>query len=585
MRKLKDTALLTPWGEAFSEDSILPEYPRPQMRRDSCLCLNGPWEYAVTDKPGCPKKFDGTILVPFSPESALSGVQKLVEPDDFLWYRRKLLLPKGFDRGRILLQFGAVDCLCEVFVDGVLAGSHAGGFLPFAVELTGRLKEGIAAELTLCVRDFTDTSFYSRGKQSLKPGGIWYTPQSGIWQTVFLESVPHEYVECLRLTPLYDTAAVRVEVRHNGTAAHVRVLDAGQAVAEGEGKESVTLHLPGFTPWSPKNPHLYDVEVRVGDDVVRSYFGMRKIEARECRDGRKRLYLNNEPVFLSGVLDQGYWPDGLLTAPSDEALVHDIQAMKDMGFNLLRKHIKIEAERWYYHCDRLGMLVMQDMVNGGGEYSFGTVTLNAFVNISRPDSNYARFSREEEEGRRDYERELEETIAHLYSHPCIISWVPFNEGWGQFDALKACERARALDPTRLIDHASGWHDQGGGDFKSAHIYFRRLTIRPDHRVGLISEFGGYALNIPGHTQEGRKFGYRLIKDKGALSKALARLYRLELFPLLQKGVSAAVYTQLCDVEGEINGLLTYDRKALKVVSEDMLQLQEELYRENAKLCL
>lgn len=583
MRKLKSTAFLTPWGESLGTENILPEYPRPQMRRDSYLSLNGPWEYAITVNPRCPNKFDGTILVPFSPESALSGVLKLVEPSDFLWYRRKLLLPKGFDRGRVLLQFGAVDCLCQVYVDGVLAGSHTGGFLPFAVELTGRLKEGIAAELTVCVRDFTDTSFYARGKQSLKPGGIWYTPQSGIWQTVFLESVPNEYVQSLRLTPLYDEAAVRVDVRHNGSQAHVRILDAGHVVAEGAGKESVTLSLPDFTPWSPKNPHLYDVQVRVGEDVVRSYVGMRKIEARECRDGRKRLYLNNKPIFLSGVLDQGYWPGGLLTAPSDEALIYDIQTMKAMGFNLLRKHIKIEADRWYYHCDRLGMLVMQDMVNGGGKYRFGTVTLNAFLSISRPDSDYARFARQAEEGRRDYERELEETIQCLYNHPCIVSWVPFNEGWGQFDALKACTTARALDPTRLIDHASGWHDQGGGDFKSVHIYFRRLTIRPDHRVGLISEFGGYVLNMPGHTQEGRKFGYRLCKDNAVLSKAFHRLYHRQLLPLLRKGVSAAVYTQLSDVEGEINGLITYDRKALKVVSEDVLQLQEELYQENTKL--
>lgn len=585
MRKLKDTALRTPWGEALQADNILPDYPRPQMRRDSYLNLNGPWEYAITDKPHCPEKFDGTILVPFSPESALSGVQRLVEPNDFLWYRRQLLLPKGFDRGRVFVQFGAVDCLCEVYVDGVLEGSHAGGYLPFAVELTGLIKEGIAAELTVCVRDFTDTSFHSRGKQSLKPGGIWYTPQSGIWQTVFLESVPNEYVQSLQITPLYDEAAVRVDVHHNGTKAHVRVLSAGEVVAQGSGKESVTLALPGFTPWSPKNPHLYDVEVSVGEDVVRSYVGMRKMEARECRDGRKRLYLNNEPIFLSGVLDQGYWPDGLLTAPSDEALVHDIQAMKDMGFNLLRKHIKIEAERWYYHCDRLGMLVMQDMVNGGGKYRLGTVTLNAFVNISRLDSDYARFAREAEEGRRDYERELFDTIQCLYSHPCIVSWVPFNEGWGQFDALEACEKARALDPTRFIDHASGWHDQGGGDFKSAHIYFRRLKFRPDHRIGLISEFGGYALGIPGHTQEGRKFGYRLCKDKAAFCKGFARLYHSELLPLLQKGVCAAVYTQLSDVEGEINGLLTYDRKALKVVSEDVKRQQEELFKENTRLCL
>lgn len=585
MRKLKDTYLQTPWEENLCADNILPEYPRPQMRRDSYLCLNGPWEYAIYDQPRCPKQFDGTILVPFSPESALSGVLKLVEPGDFLWYRRQILLPEGFDRGRVFLQFGAVDCLCEVYVDGVLAGSHAGGFLPFSVELTGRLKEGIASELTVCVRDFTDTSFYSRGKQSLKPGGIWYTPQSGIWKTVFLESTPDEYVESLRLTPLFDEAAVRVDARHNGTKAYVRVLDAGQVVAEGAGKESVTLSLPGFTAWSPKNPHLYDVQVTVGGDVVYSYVGMRKIEARECRDGRKRLYLNNEPIFLSGVLDQGYWPDGLMTAPSDEALTYDIQAMKEMGFNLLRKHIKIEAERWYWHCDRMGMLVMQDMVNGGGKYSFGTVTLNAFVNISRPDSDYARFAREAKDGRRNYERELEETIAHLYSHPCIVSWVPFNEGWGQFDALKACDLARTLDPTRLIDHASGWHDQGGGDFKSVHIYFRCLNIRPDHRVGLISEFGGYVLGVADHMQKVRKFGYRLCKDKSALCTALALLYQSQLLPLLPKGVSAAVYTQLSDVEGEINGLLTYDRKVNKVESEDMKRLQEELYQENTRLCL
>ncbi|MFR3906386.1 MAG: glycoside hydrolase family 2 protein [Christensenellales bacterium] len=448
--------MITRWGANIEKDKVLLEYPRPQMRRNSYINLNGMWQYAIVRGESLPDKIDGEILVPFSPECELSGVHRTVGPEDTLWYVKNFSLPADFNIGRVLLHFGAVDQIAEVYLNGIEVGSHTGGYTPFSIDITRELRE--ENQLIVKVRDVTDTSWHTRGKQKIRKGGIWYTPQSGIWQTVWLESVPEEYISGLHILPLYDEAAVEITVYSDVERPCTARM--GLVVAQGETNKPFRMSVQGFTPWSPENPHLYGFSVKMGEDMVESYFGMRKAELREDENGIKRLFLNDKPYFHNGVLDQGYWPDGLYTAPSDEAMIADIQTMKDMGFNMLRKHIKIEPLRWYYHCDRLGMLVWQDMVNGGGKYDPLTVTAPLFTGINIKDDRYARFARQSEEGRKQFRRELDDMINHLFNCVSIVLWVPFNEGWGQFDAAETAEHIRTMDPGRLIDHASGWHDQG-----------------------------------------------------------------------------------------------------------------------------
>ncbi len=561
--------LLTPWGEGLDREHPLPEYPRPQLRRDSYLNLNGPWEYAILPQGHTPEDYDGEIVVPFSPESLLSGVNRQLQPGETLWYRRSFTLPADFCRDRILLHFGAVDQVCEVFVNDQPAGEHEGGYLPFALDITDCLTEGVNT-LVVAVNDGTSLSRHAYGKQSFTPGGIWYTPQSGIWQTVWMESVPENYVERLTVTPLYDEKKVRVQVHaaHPAEAA-VAVRMEGEIVAQGlcdgQGQAEIPLPPEDFRPWSPEDPFLYGVTVTLGGDTVESYFGMRKFGTTEVH-GKKVLALNDKPIFMSGVLDQGYWSDGLYTAPSDEAMVYDIQTMKDCGFNMLRKHIKIEPMRWYYHCDRLGMLVWQDMVSGGSRQSLWVTTYLPFTGIHLRDGKYRRFGREDKKSRDQFVRDLYDTVELLYNTPSLVVWVPFNEGWGQFDSLQITQLLWEADPTRLVDHASGWHDQGGGDFKSRHVYFRPVRLRHDgDRVLALSEFGGYSLPVAGHTASDREFGYKMFRSQSELQEALERLYAGEVLPCKEEEcLSASVYTQVSDVEDEVNGLLTYDRRAVKV---------------------
>ena len=568
--------LMTPWGEHLDENCILTEYPRPQMRRDSYLNLNGRWEYAITDSDELPRRWDGTILVPFSPESALSGVGRSLQPGQTLWYRREVIVPQGFipTDGRLLLHFGAVDQEAAVYWNGRLLGRHMGGYNAFTLDATDAL--GPCNSLVVRVHDDTDASFHSRGKQKTRRGGIWYTPQSGIWQTVWMEAVPRHYIESLRIVPLFDQSAVEVMVRCSQPLQCEATVD-GRTVPFTSG-EPARIPMPDFRAWSPEDPYLYDLSVTLGEDRVESYFGMRKMEVRADRGGVKRLFLNGEPYFQSGLLDQGYWPDGLYTAPSDEALIYDIQTAKAMGFNLLRKHIKVEPMRWYYHCDRLGMLVWQDMPSGGGKYRFSTITLPLVTGIHRRDNHYRAFARASSQGRGEYMDELEEMVGQLFNAPSVVLWVPFNEGWGQFDSTLVMERLRALDPTRPVDPASGWHDQGAGELRSLHVYFKPFRFRRDRRgrALALSEFGGYNLRVDGHCFNQKDYGYRRLPDAAALWRDFSRLYEREVLPAVPRGLCASVYTQLSDVEDELNGLMTYDRRVVKLDADEVRELNEQL---------
>lgn len=568
--------LMTPWGEHLDENCILTEYPRPQMRRDSYLNLNGRWEYAITDSDESPRHWDGTILVPFSPESTLSGVGRSLQPGQTLWYRREVIVPQGFipADGRLLLHFGAVDQEAAVYWNGRLLGRHMGGYNAFTLDATDAL--GPRNSLVVRVHDDTDASFHSRGKQKTRRGGIWYTPQSGIWQTVWMEAVPRHYIESLRIVPLFDQSAVEVMVRCSQPLQCEATVD-GRTVPFTSG-EPARIPMPDFRAWSPEDPYLYDLSVTLGEDRVESYFGMRKMEVRADRGGVKRLFLNGEPYFQSGLLDQGYWPDGLYTAPSDEALIYDIQTAKAMGFNLLRKHIKVEPMRWYYHCDRLGMLVWQDMPSGGGKYRFSTITLPLVTGIHRRDNHYRAFARASSQGRGEYMDELEEMVGQLFNAPSVVLWVPFNEGWGQFDSTLVMERLRALDPTRPVDPASGWHDQGAGELRSLHVYFKPFRFRRDRRgrALALSEFGGYNLRVDGHCFNQKDYGYRRLPDAAALWRDFSRLYEREVLPAVPRGLCASVYTQLSDVEDELNGLMTYDRRVVKLDADEVRELNERL---------
>lgn len=560
----------TQWGMSLDPQHILPEYPRPQLMRDSFMILNGFWDYCITESSEIPTAFDGRILVPFSPESELSGVSRTLLPTQTLWYKKELTLSEDFLCGRTLLHFGAVDQEATVYLNGVERHKHKGGFTPFTVELTDFVSEPLT--ILIRVTDGTETSGHARGKQSSKRGGIWYTPQSGIWQTVWIENVPDDYIEGLRITPDYDAMCVRIQIQsERDLPATITLNDQDYSAKTNTVAE---LPMPDFRPWSPEDPFLYTLIIRLGTDLVLSYFGMRKFSVEPDPNGIPRLFLNNRPYFHNGLLDQGYYPDGLLTAPSDEAMISDIQKAKSMGFNMLRKHIKIEPLRWYYHCDRLGMLVWQDMINGGGKYNKLLITYPLFIEHHMKDKNYRLFGRKDSEGRAQYREDLEAMLRHLVSVVSIAVWVPFNEGWGQFDAAKIAAWVREYDPTRTIDHASGWHDQGAGDLKSHHVYFHPFRFKKDRRgrAVVLSEFGGYNYRVENHAWNNVDFGYKRISSSEELIRSYRLLYEEEILPARRQGLSAAVYTQLTDVEDELNGLLTYDREVVKLPEEILREI-------------
>ena len=609
--------LTTVFGENLDPDNILPEYPRPQLVRDSYINLNGKWDYAITATDTVPTNFTGQILVPFSPEASLSGVNRQLLPGEYLWYRRTLPIDsKALSDGkRVILHFGAVDSHTQVMINGHVAVTHIGGYLPFEADITPYLLPENNV-LMVRVQDFTDASGDSRGKQTLKRGGIFYTAQSGIWQTVWMEYVPPCYVQNLLVTTDYDNCKVTVSlslIQHPSFTQHpasaqgapkaqdLPVNGSSQislsVIALWTGNElctqtmtfpvigktvqsnvslSFTLPQEHFHPWSPETPALYDLQLTFGEDVVTSYFALRcfTIEKHhpESTPGEVPVFcLNHKPYFLMGVLDQGYWPDGLYTAPSDEALVYDITAMKNLGFNMLRKHIKVECARFYYHCDRIGMIVCQDMVNGGSKYNMPAVnifpTLFPKLTPHVKDNRYSLFSRSDERIRAAWETECLETVTALSFFPSIAIWVPFNEGWGQFDSERITQLIREKDNSRLIDSASGWFDQGAGDFISEHNYFRPLRVNVkkwEHRALFLSEYGGFACHIKGHSSVERIYGYKRYDSLEELQTAYHELIQKSLLPLQKQGLSGAVYTQLSDVEEEVNGILTYDRKINKL---------------------
>ena len=584
----------------------LAEYPRPAMRRDSCEILNGPWQYAITQTAEYPAAWQGSILVPYSPETPASGVNRTLQPGQWLHYHRLFAPPAG-EGGRVLLHFGAVDYACAVQVNGHLAGGHRGGYWPFTLDITDLLNGTGRNSLWVAVQDPTGHGTQARGKQTLKPGGMFYPAQSGIWQTVWLERVPDNYIEALTVTPDYDarTVTVRVHTAKPGGAVNLwaMVRAGGVTIAEDWGSDEadqdgeVTLNIPEehFFPWSPDTPFLYDLTVGTNQgeeaefDTVHSYFALRKWSCAPDAHGVLRFCLNDKPLLLNGLLDQGYWPEGLYTPPSDAAVERELSEVKALGFNLLRKHAKIEPQRWYYHCDRLGLIVWQDMVNGGSAYNlwFVTYLTNVLQPLLRrfPDGKaaYSLLSRAKPVGREEYAHELADTVQALRCHPCIACWVPFNEGWGQFDAGKAVQALRTLDGTRLVDEASGWFDQGGGDVHSLHNYFYPLRIRPQKRTVALSEYGGIAWPMPGHEPPHKTYGYGTAKDRQELTARYKKLQLKTVLPQLEKGLSALVYTQLTDVEDEVNGLFTYDRAAVKPDANAVRSVNAALAAEFARV--
>ena len=583
----------------------LPEYPRPALRRDSFESLNGLWQFAITKSAQLPRQWEGDILVPYSPETRASGVGRTLQPGEWLHYHRSFAPPAG-SGGRVLLHFGAVDYACAVQVNGHLVGGHRGGYWPFTFDITEALNAD-HNRLWVAVQDPTGAGVQARGKQTLRPGGMFYPAQSGIWQTVWLERVPDNYIETLIVTPDYDarTVTVRARTAKPGGAVNLWavVRAGGVTIAEDWGSDeadrdgAVTLNIPEehFFPWSPDSPFLYDLTVGTTQgeeesfDTVHSYFALRKWSCAPDAKGVLRFCLNDRPLLLNGLLDQGYWPDGLYTPPSDAAVVHELQTIKELGFNLLRKHAKIEPQRWYYHCDKLGLIVWQDMVNGGEPYRlwFVTYLTNVLQPLLRklPDTAALRglLSRRSEASREEYGRELEATVEALRGHPCIGCWVPFNEGWGQFDAAQAVETLCTLDPDRLVDEASGWYDQGGGDVDSRHNYFYPLHLRPGRRTVALSEYGGIAWPMPGHEPPRRTYGYGTARSRAELTGRYRKLQLETVRPQLRNGLSALVYTQVSDVEDEVNGLFTYDRQAIKPDPAAVRAVNEALEAEFEKV--
>lgn len=562
--------MLTEYGEKLDKTCPLSEYPRPQFVRNSYINLNGKWACEFTRSDEIPHNFSGEILVPFSPETPLSGVRRMLMPDEYLHYKKEFDIAPDFNKGRVFIHFGAADQIATVYLNGVKIGTHSGGYTPFSFEITACIKEK-GNVLNVVVRDFSDTAEYSRGKQKIKRGGIWYSPQSGIWQTVWLESTPETYLKKVKITPDFDNEEVQFDFCGQD-GVQTSVYDGDNLIAETT--ESV-VKLPDFKAWSPENPFLYKVVFTCGKDRVKSYFGMRKFSVGTDKNGIKRLFLNNKPYFHNGLLDQGYYPDGYLTPPSNSALENDVKTVKSMGFNMLRKHIKIEPLLWYHYCDVNGIIVWQDMVNGGGKYGL-EVSVLPFIGINLDDTNYKTFKRTDKKQRESYYNELSEMLDTLYNCPCIAVWVPFNEGWGQFDSAKAYDFIKSVDSTRIIDSTSGWHDRGTTDVISKHIYFTPIKVKTADKAYVLSEYGGYSHRVDGHTFGSKMFGYKIYKTEKSLTAAYKRLFNNVIIPQIETGLSAAVYTQLTDVEDELNGLVTYDRKIVKINSEVIKKINERV---------
>lgn len=569
--------ILTTWGENLDVNNVLPEYPRPIMERSQWLNLNGFWNYKILEKGSHkPKNFDGEILVPFAIESALSGVGKPLGEKNELWYERKFTIPSSWKGKDILLHFGAVDWEATVYVNDILIGSHTGGYTPFSFNITKVLQKG-ENRLTIKVFDGTNTSYQPCGKQTNTPKGIWYTAVSGIWQTVWLEPVPENHIENLKILPNIDTKTLSVKANINNTDGliSVKLFDEGRLVSEAKAVngQAVELALEEMKLWNPNTPFLYDLEISLIEngkliDQVKSYAAMRKISTKKDKNGIKRIQLNNEDLFLMGTLDQGWWPDGLYTAPTDEALLYDIQKTKDLGFNMIRKHVKVEPQRWYAHCDRLGMLVWQDMPSGDIKGSDWNAS-NVFTEIDKKIRT--------DESAAQYRKEWKEIIDFLYSHPSIVMWIPFNESWGQFETVAISKWTKKYDPSRLLNPASGGNHFRVGDVTDLHHYpDPKLYLYDNERVYVLGEYGGIGLSINGHLWNNDKnWGYIDLADTKEVTTKYVD-YANQLFELITKGFSSAVYTQTTDVEIEVNGLMTYDRKLLKVDEATVRAINQKL---------
>lgn len=583
--------LTTRWANQAICENPLSEHPQPQSYRESWQSLNGIYQYAITDKKTswC-ENFDGEILVPFAIETCLSGVSKTVSEDQFLWYKKSFKINEKYENKKTILHFEAVDWQASVYINGKLVGSHTGGYCPFSLDISDYIVEN-DNELVVKVYDPTDKSWQNRGKQVSKSIGIWYTATSGIWQSVWLEFMDENHIENFKLTPDIDESKLYISTNIIGTGeVKAKVFHGKEKIVEKLLAADDYIYIENPELWSPENPFLYDVQLELVAngkvvDKIQSYFGMRKFSIGE-HDGYNRLFLNNKPYFQKGLLDQGYWSDGGMTAPTDEALIYDIQTMKDLGFNMLRKHIKIESARWYYHCDRLGMIVWQDMISGGQAldvFHAGILSniqgfFAPWINLSKKDDAYKTFKREESVARYQFEQELFEMMQCLHNHTCIGCWVPFNEGWGQFDAKRISDKMKAIDPTRIIDHASGWYDQKGVDLKSQHVYIRKVTApKYDGRPYVLSEYGGYSHIIKGHVWNLKKsFGYQMYSSKETLTNAYQKLHEKQIIPLMKKGLSACIYTQLSDVEFEVNGMLSYDREFIKIDEDVIKEINNKL---------
>lgn len=567
----ESSAMKTRWTAEALRTTPLPEYPRPQLRREKWTNLNGAWQYAVTSREaGEPAHWHGDIRVPFPIESHLSGVGKAVRPDEALWYRRSFESPPHSRGKRVLLNFGAVDWDATVWCNGVVLGGHRGGYDAFSFDITDALRKENPQWITVRVRDPTDEGDQPRGKQVLEPQGIFYTAVTGIWQTVWLEVVPEAHITRLMMEPIPSDRALRLRVEASAALpVEASVYDGEEMVATASGRTGqpvlIRIHNPKL--WWPEAPFLYDLRVKAGRDTVRSYFAMREVSTGLDHDGFNRILLNGKPIFMFGPLDQGWWPDGLYTAPTDAALRYDVEMTRAMGFNTARKHVKVEPDRWYYWADRLGLLVWQDMpsLSARGQSHF----------VAPGSATDAAVS---EESKAQFRAELRAMIDSLRNHPCIVVWVPFNEGWGQHDTNETLAWVKELDPTRLVDGPSGWQDRGAGDLKDMHQYpgpgmFPTIS----DRVSVLGEFGGLGLPVAGHLwQRDRNWGYRNLTDREQLARDFAALVA-DLRLLIGQGLAAAVYTQTTDVEGEVNGLMTYDRTVCKIEPERLASINAAVY--------
>ncbi len=556
------------------EKKPLSEYPRPQLVRDSYLSINGYWDYQIFDKRKRMRK-EGKILVPFSPETKLSEVNTILLPKETLMYEKEIDVSSFLHFNHIILHFDKVDQVSELYINDQFTLKHNNGYLPFECDIKPYLKENDnKIKIKLIVKDDSNKSNKARGKQRLDRGGIFYTPQSGIYMPTWIEGVNTNYIQKLKITPDIDNSVLKLIVFSKASTVKVSYED---KIIEIPSNKEVSLKIDNLHLWSPEDPYLYPLKVESNDDVITSYFAMRKFSLIKDKDNITRLALNNKPYFMKGVLDQGYWSDSLLTPSKDEDYINDILAIKEMGFNVSRKHIKIESLRWYYHCDRLGLIVWQDFINGGGDVSIVKMfILSHTANLN--DKKHFLFKRWNKQNRKESEQEFYGIIDYLYNVPSIGLWTIFNEGWGQFDSKRIYEECLKRDNTRLYDHASGWFDQKAGDVKSLHVYFKSVSMPSleENRAIIVSECGGYSLKIDNHTFSSKEFGYAKMKDSAELLKRYSDLADNDIIANIPKGLSAFIYTELSDVEDELNGFLTYDRQIKKLPFDKIKEINDKI---------